>query len=110
MKQSIVILVAISLLAACSSTDVVRNSPTDGSVAQVERWLASNWLDLHNRQTIEWGQVEQDESGNYTVRYRFQANVAGGGALVDDTTFTFDRKGKFVSVNHAEGFPEKIDN
>ena len=109
MKQCIIVLVAIGLFCGCASIGAVRNSPADGSVAPVERWLARNWLDLRDRQTIEWGHVEQDERGNYSVRYRFRANVAGGGTIIDDATFTFDRKGKFVSVNHAPGFPEKTD-
>lgn len=99
----------MALLAGCSPSNVVRNSRKDGSVKQVDKWLAHNWLDLRDRETIEWGKVEHLESGNYTVRYRFQANIVGGGSIVDDATFTFSNKGDFVSVSHADGHPKKVN-
>jgi hypothetical protein len=80
---------------------VVDVTTQKGVIALVEDFFSKNFRDISARDTIEWGPVDKDEKGNSTIRYKYNATIRGKEKKVMDQVFTFDSKGKFVSVTDA---------
>ncbi len=71
----------------------VKNSPWDGSVHAVERYLKAGYLkDPDSFQAIEWGAVVKG-CGNYVVSLKFRARNSFGGYAVETRIFTLDVDG-----------------
>lgn len=71
----------------------VRNSPWDGSVHAVERFLKSGYLkDPDSFQAIEWGKVVKG-CGDYVVSVKYRARNSFGGYAVEARTFTLNADG-----------------
>ena len=71
----------------------VRNSPWDGSVGVVERYLKSSYLkDPDSFQAIEWGKVVKG-CGTYAVALKFRARNSFGGYVVETRVFSLDADG-----------------
>lgn len=71
----------------------VRNSPWDGSVGVVERYLKSSYLkDPDSFQAVEWGKVAKG-CGTYVVALKFRARNSLGGYVVETRIFTLNADG-----------------
>ena len=47
-------------------------------MALVEGFFRYNYRDITSRNTIEWGQPEKTEDGNFSIRYKYSASYWGG--------------------------------
>lgn len=74
------------------NTATVANSPFDGSVSQVERYLRSTLKDPDSLQVVKWYPVTKDLQG-YAVRVIYRARNSLGGMVVEDRVFLLDRAG-----------------
>ena len=69
----------------------------------VEDFFRSNFHDVTSRETMEWGEFTKAENGNRSIRYKYLAKIWDKETKMMDQVFTFDPKGKFVSVRDADG-------
>lgn len=83
------------------SADVVRSSPWDGSVHQVERYLKQSLKDPKSYDGIEWSPVARAGDG-YVVRHKYRARNSFGGYVVENKIFIMNRDGDVVSVTAAK--------
>ena len=81
------------------------SSTQAGMKELVEDFFSKNFLDITSRETIEWGEVVKDENGNSSIRYKYRAKIWDKETKIMNQVFTFDPKGKFVSVKNVEGYP-----
>lgn len=71
----------------------VENSPWDGSVHAVERYLKADFLkDPDSFQAIEWGKVVKG-CGTYAVALKYRARNSFGGYVVETRIFSLDADG-----------------
>jgi beta-lactamase regulating signal transducer with metallopeptidase domain len=75
---------------------------------RVERVFEHNFRDVTSRETIEWGSVEKARDGGSSIRYKYVAKIGGSDVKIMNQVFTFDAKGKFVSVKDVGGFPKDM--
>jgi len=73
----------------------------------VEDFFSKNFVDVTSRKTIEWGEVTKAKDGNSSIRYKYRARIWDKDTVIMNQVFTFDSKGKYVSVKNMEGFPQK---
>lgn len=71
------------------------NSPYDGSVRSVEKYLDSHLKDPDSYQSIFWSQVVKDTT-TYSVRHKYRAKNGFGGYSIEDKVFYLN---KDCSVN-----------
>ena len=76
-------------------------------MGRVEWVMMHGGRDITARKTIEWGEVQKDEKGNRTIRYKFYATIWDRDVYVMNIVFTFDAKGNIISRENVEGFPKK---
>lgn len=74
------------------SKATVANSPFDGSVSQVERYLKSTLKDPDSLYVVKWYPVTKGLEG-YAVRVTYRARNSLGGMVVEDRVFLLDRAG-----------------
>jgi hypothetical protein len=72
----------------------------------VEDFFSKNFRDITSRETIEWGEVAKQSSGNSSIRYKYRAKIWDKDTKIMNQVFTFDPKGKFVSFKNVDGFPK----
>ena len=84
----------------------VNTSTQEGMKELVEDFFRKNFRDVTSRETIEWGKVAKAENGNSSIRYKYRAKIWDKDTKIINQVFTFDAKGKFVSVKDVEGFPQ----
>lgn len=87
--------------APAAPTPAVQNSPWDGSVYQVERFLDKNLKDPDSYQAIEWGNVVGTDTG-FIVRVKFRAKNSFGGYEVAHKLFSLDKSGAVTSASDIE--------
>ena len=78
--------------------EVVYNSPWDGGVRQVERWMARNLKDPDSFEAIEWGGVVKTDKGGFLVRVKYRAKNSFGGYGIDHKLFALSSKGEVLLV------------
>lgn len=83
----------------------VNISTQEGMKELVEDFFSKNFRDVTSRESIEWGEVAEMENGNSSIRYKYRAKIWDKDTKMMNQVFTFDPKGKFVSVKAVEGFP-----
>jgi hypothetical protein len=66
--------------------------------ALVEDFFAHNYRDITSRETLEWGDVAVSHDGKSSIRYKYRAKIWDRDTVTNEQVFTFDRQGKFVSV------------
>jgi hypothetical protein len=76
-------------------------------MGRVEDFFMHNYRDVSARKTLEWSDVTKDEKGNLTIHYKYLATIWDREKMTIEDIFTFDSKGNFVSVQKAEGYPQK---
>ncbi|MGD0899732.1 MAG: M56 family metallopeptidase [Thermoguttaceae bacterium] len=84
----------------------VNVSTQQGMKELVEDFFSKNFRDITSRESIEWGEVAKAETGNSSIRYKYRAKIWDKDTKIMNQVFTFDPKGKFVSVKDVEGFPK----
>lgn len=85
----------------------VNASTQEGMKELVEDFFTKNFRDVTARECLEWGEVTKDKDGNSSIRHRYRAKIWDKDTKIINQVFTFDPKGKFVSVKDVEELPEK---
>lgn len=98
---------AATQAAARNPVEIVTNSPWDGSVRQVERWLEDTLKDPDSFEAIEWSPVIKVPEGTpmphkYIVRVKYRAKNSFGGYVVENTLVYLDAAGNVLSQRQAE--------
>ncbi|MDR0520998.1 MAG: DUF3887 domain-containing protein [Planctomycetaceae bacterium] len=75
----------------------------------VEDFLLHNFRDVTMRKSLEWGDVQTDDKGNRTIRYRCEALIWDKNRQILCWDFTFDKEGKYVAHSGVKGFPKQIE-
>lgn len=75
----------------------VENSPWDGSVYAVERYLKRSLKDPDSFKAVEWSPVRKG-CGNYTVGLSYRAKNGFGGYVVEQAVFTLDADGNVTGM------------
>ena len=83
----------------------VNVSTQEGMKELVEDFFSKNYRDITSRESVEWGEISKTENGNSSIRYKYRAQMRDKDTKMMNQTFTFDPKGKFVSVKNVDGFP-----
>ena len=73
----------------------------------VEDFFSKNYIDITSRETIDWGQPEKTAGGNVSIRYKYRALIWDKDTLIENRSFTFNTKVKFVYFKNVEGYPKK---
>ncbi|WP_321528305.1 hypothetical protein [Sedimenticola selenatireducens] len=79
----------------------VSNSPWDGSVYEIERYLEHTLKDPDSYEGIEWSQVVTkliDGQRRYAVRHKYRAKNSFGGYVVEQVYFVMDGAGTVLSA------------
>ena len=79
----------------------IENSPWDGSVYQVKKYVKSNLKDQSSYESIEWSPVQKTEKG-YVVRHKFRAKNSFGGYVVEEYIITLNDNGDVIDVIKTE--------
>lgn len=79
----------------------VENSPWDGSVYQVKKYVKSNLKDPSSYESIEWSPVQKTDRG-YVVRHKFRAKNSFGGYVVEEYIITLNDCGEVVDAVKTE--------
>jgi hypothetical protein len=75
----------------------------------VEHFFMNNARDITMRRSLEWGDVQTDNEGNRTIRYKFEALIWDKDRILFYFDLTFDKDGNFVNLNHVEGYPKPVE-
>ncbi len=82
-----------------SSVKIIENSPWDGTVKQVERYLKDNLKDPDSYDGIEWSKVQEMGNGTYQVRHKYRAKNGFGGYVVSNKIFVLNGDGEVIRVS-----------
>jgi RNA polymerase sigma factor (sigma-70 family) len=80
-------------------------STQEGMKELVEDFFSKNYRDITSRESLEWGEVLKATNGNYSIHFKYRARIWDKKIKMMNQIFTFDPKGKFVSVSDVAGFP-----
>lgn len=80
--------------------EVVYNSPLDGSVRQVEKYLDGTLNDKDSYESVEWGQVVKTDAG-FAVRHKFRATNRFGAKVLQTYVFTLDATGSVTGASEV---------
>jgi hypothetical protein len=89
--------------------------PVPPSSSKAEMMGRVEWVsmqggrDITARKSIEWGDVQEHENGNRSIRYRYYATIWDRDKYEMNHIFTFDKQGNPVSREDVEGFPKKVE-
>ena len=75
----------------------IQNSPWDGSVWQVKKYLKSSLKDPKSYEGIEWSGVIKDGE-TYKVRHKYRAKNSFGGYVVEEYIFVLNKYGDVIDV------------
>ncbi len=76
---------------------IVSNSPWNGSVRQVERYLKNSLHDAASFEAIEWSPVVETKKG-FQVRCKFRSKNVLGIYVTQSKTFLLDKSGEVYAV------------
>lgn len=79
-----------------------------GMIEHVEDFFGRNFKDISSRETVEWGNVEKDADGNFSIRYRCVVTILNKEKLTLNQVFVFSPAGQYVRHEDVEGFPKKV--
>jgi beta-lactamase regulating signal transducer with metallopeptidase domain len=77
----------------------------EGMKELVEDFFSKNFHDITSRESMEWGEITKAAGGNLSIRYKYRAKIWDKDTKIINQVFTFDPKGRFVSVRDADGLP-----
>ncbi len=96
------IIVIIMFIVNSSSGEIVRNSPYDNSVHQVESYLGRTLLDPDSFEPISWSKVQKMENSDFgykfVVRLKYRAKNSFNGYVEESKLFYLNENGKVVNV------------
>jgi hypothetical protein len=75
----------------------------------VEHFFMTNARDITMRKSLEWGDVQTDDDGNRTIRYKFEALIWDKDRVVFCFDLTFNKDGDMVNLNRIEGYPKPVE-
>lgn len=75
-------------------------------IGLVEDFFTKNYRDVTMRKTLEWGNVETDENGSSTIRYKYVALIWDKERMTLCEEFTFDKDGNFIKNKKVDGYPQ----
>ncbi len=75
----------------------------------VEDFFMNNYRDITMRKSLEWGDVQTDDKGNGTIRYKFEALIWDKDRKIMCQDFTFDKDGNYVDTKNLDGFPQDVE-
>lgn len=78
----------------------IENSPWDGSVYQVKKYLKNNLKDPKSYEGIEWSDVQKTHDG-YMVRHKYRAKNSFGGYMIENQIFYLDSKGNVINITNV---------
>ena len=81
--------------ASTKSNAVVENSPWDGSVYQVKRYVKKHLKDPSSYESVSWGTVRK-VGNNYEVSHTYRARNSFGGYVVEGGVFVLNDKGQVI--------------
>ena len=76
-------------------------------MGRIEWAMMHGGRDITARKSIEWGDIEKDDQGNRTIRYKYYATIWDKDVYIMNQVFTFDAKGNILDMEDVEGFPQK---
>jgi hypothetical protein len=79
------------------------------AIGNVENFFMQNYRDMTMRKSLEWGDVQTDDKGNRTIRYRYEALIWDKDRSIFCDDFTFDKDWKFVKTERVKGFPKPVE-
>jgi RNA polymerase sigma-70 factor (ECF subfamily) len=80
-----------------SVTDIHRTSQ-EKMRRLVEMFFQGNFRDVTSRDTLEWGPVQANANGTWSIRYKYRARIWDRETVTNHQEFTFDSQDAFVSV------------
>jgi hypothetical protein len=95
------------------SAPIAPGEPLGISVEKADLMGRVEWAMMHGgrdvtaRKSLEWGEVEKDEKGNRTIRYKYYATIWDKDVYLMNQVFTFDAKGNILDMEDVAGFPQK---
>ncbi len=98
---------------SASLVDALGGKPVPPDPVKAELMGRVEWVMMHGgrdvtaRKSIEWGDVEEHENGNRSIRYKYYGTIWDRDVYIMNQVFTFDPKGNPVSMRHVKGFPKK---
>ncbi len=103
------------LIVSLTIVFAIWNQPSPQAEDLVEDWFRYNYVDLRQRETIEWGEPTTDEDSSVSIRYKYFATVKDKGGFtktrIYNQIFVFDSRNKWVDTRDVAGFPkEKSDS
>jgi hypothetical protein len=84
-------------IAALMDRGPVSNSPWNGSVKQVERYLKNRLYDAASFEALEWSPVVENKKG-YQVRCKYRSKNVLGVYVTQSKTFFLDKSGEVYAV------------
>ena len=66
----------------------------------VENFFTNNARDITARKSLEWGDVQKNEDGSRSIRYKFEARIWDRDTMIGDQVFTFDKDNVIISFEH----------
>ena len=70
----------------------ITNSPFDGSVHQVKKYLKTSLKDPDSYESISWGKLQKNSNG-YSVYHKYRAKNSFGGFVVEEHIFNISEDG-----------------
>ncbi|MCK4998301.1 MAG: M56 family metallopeptidase, partial [Anaerohalosphaera sp.] len=64
----------------------------------VEDFFANNYRDITARKTISFSDVTEHDNDNVSITYKYEATIRNKDKVINNQIFTFDKNGKFISV------------
>ena len=95
------------------SARIAPDEPMGISIEKADLMGRIEWAMMHGgrditaRKSIEWGEVQKDENGNRTIRYKYYATIWDKDVCIMNQVFTFDTKGNILDRENVEGYPQK---
>lgn len=79
----------------------IENSPWDGSVYQVKKYLNKTLKDPKSYESIEWSTVSEKD-GYYFVNHKYRAKNSFGGYVIETIAYKLDENGTVISADKIE--------
>lgn len=99
------------LLASAHSADVTtaKIELTAGKaelMGRVEDFFMHNFRDISAKKSLEWSEPVISPAGERSIRYQYEARIWDKKVIIACQTFTFDKAGKFLRYEDAQGYPK----
>ncbi|MCL2005699.1 MAG: hypothetical protein FWG73_05990 [Planctomycetaceae bacterium] len=111
-KCTVAAALLVSMTAVCVTPALCQEQSISPEKAMmmgfVENYFHHNARDITMRKPLEWGDVQTDEEGNRTIRYKFEALIWDRERILFNMDMTFDKDNHFRNIRHMAGFPRPV--